>query len=60
VEVEWEKSQLIVYFLRMLRFYYGSHQLGWEREVYKDKWEVKDKDGNLVQEKEGLGLQETI
>jgi len=44
----------------MLRFYYGSHQLGWEREVYKDKWEVRDRDGNLVQEKEGLGLQETI
>ena len=60
VEVEWEKSQLMVYFLRMLRLYYGSHQLGREREVYKDKWEVRDRDGNLVQEKEGLGLQETI
>jgi len=44
----------------MLRLYYGSHQLGREREVYKDKWEVRDRDGNLVQEKEGLGLQETI
>jgi hypothetical protein len=59
-EVEWEKSQLMVYFLRMLRLCYGAHQLGRERELYRDKWEVKDKHGNVVQEKEGLGLEETI
>jgi hypothetical protein len=45
----------MVYFLWMLRLCYRAHQLGWEREVYKDEWEVKDKDGNVVQEKEGLG-----
>ena len=38
VDVEWEKSQLMVYFLRMLRLCYGAHQLGRERELYKDKW----------------------
>jgi hypothetical protein len=60
VEVEWDKSQLMVYFLQMLRLCYGAHQLGRERALYKDKWDVEDDDGNVVQEKEGLGLQDTI
>jgi hypothetical protein len=44
----------------MLRLCYGTHQLGQERALYKDKWEAKDRDGNARQEKEGLGLEETI
>jgi hypothetical protein len=47
---------MIVYFLQMLRLCFGAHQLGREREVYKDQWAVKDDDGNTIQEKEGLGL----
>jgi hypothetical protein len=50
----------MVYFLQMLRLCYGAHYLGREREVYKDKWNVEDDKGNVVQEKEGLGLQKTI
>ena len=44
----------------MLRLCYGAHQLGRERALYKDKWDVEDDSGNVVQEKEGLGLQDTI
>jgi hypothetical protein len=58
--VRWEKSQLMIYFLRMLRFCYGSRQLRQEKELWKDKWDVKDKDGVVLEKKEGLGLQKTI
>ena len=44
----------------MLRLCYGADELGQEKEVYKDEWVVKDNLGNVVQEKEGLGLKETI
>jgi hypothetical protein len=58
--VLWEKSQLMVYFLRMLRLCYGAHNLGQERELFKDRWEVKDDKGDVLEVKEGLGLQRTI
>jgi hypothetical protein len=58
--VQWEKSQLMIYFLRMLQFSYGSRQLPQEKELWKDRWEVKDKHGVVLKKKEGLGLQKTI
>jgi hypothetical protein len=58
--VRWEKSQLMIYFLRMLQFSYGSRELRQEKELWRDKWDVKDKDGEMLQKKEGLGLQKTI
>jgi hypothetical protein len=58
--VPWEKSQLMVYFLRMLRLCYGAHNLGQERELFRDKWEIKDENGDVLEAKEGLGLQRTI
>ena len=58
--VQWEKSQLMVYFLRMLRLCFRAHELGRERELYRDKWTLKSQDGTIEQEKEGLGIQNTI
>jgi hypothetical protein len=58
--VPWEKSQLMVYFLRMLRLCYGAHKLGQEKELFRDKWEIKDENGDVLEVKEGLGLQRTI
>ena len=50
----------MIYFLRMLQFSYGSRELRLEKELWKDKWDVKDKNKDILQKKEGLGLQETI
>jgi hypothetical protein len=44
----------------MLRLCYSAHQLGQEKELYKDQWAIKDGQGDIIKEKEGLGLQNTI
>jgi hypothetical protein len=58
--VQWEKSQIMVYMLRMLRLCYSAHQLGREKELYKDQWVITNDDGVVIKEKEGLGLQNTL
>jgi hypothetical protein len=48
-------------YLKALNTFYKSIDFLYkERAMYKDKWEEKDKEGNVVQEKEGLGLKGTI
>jgi hypothetical protein len=46
----------MVYFLRMLHLCFRAYELGWEKELYKDKWIIKSQDGTIEQEKEGLGI----
>jgi hypothetical protein len=50
----------MVYMLWMLRLCYSAHQLGQEKELYKDQWAIKNDQGDVIKEKEGLGLQNTI
>lgn len=58
--VQWEKSQVMVYMLRMLRLCYSAHQLGREKELYKDQWAITNNNGVVTKEQEGLGLQNTL
>jgi hypothetical protein len=50
----------MVYFLWMLRLCFRAYELGREKELYKNKWTIKSKDGTIEQEKEGLRIQNII
>jgi hypothetical protein len=44
----------------MLRLCYKAYQLGQEKELFKNKWDIINDNGAILQQKEGLGLQCTI
>jgi hypothetical protein len=44
----------------MLRLCYSAHQLGCEKELYKDQYIITDDNRVVTKELEGLGLQNTL